>query len=251
MKMRLPLLVLGFLVARTWAGETEPPSLLILPFDAEEPSSQMGEHAADLLAAHLSPYSEAVQIVDRSEFEVIAREKSLAQTGFTDARARDVAKLLGARYVVRGNVRRTRSGYDLTAFLCDTATTQILKSYQSKDSKLAVATQYLAEPLARTLSVPLRALPDLPPEEDPVLQSWMIVGLGAYHQGYPHRASAAFLNILSRQSHPEALFWLARSFSAEGLVENARITYEQFLEKYPRHPRAAEARTLMSRERKP
>jgi len=101
-------------------GETLLPSLVVLPF------ANLGGDPADGYLADGLVDDVVVSLSRLHEILVISRGSGMALRDTTDPQA--IGRALGARYVVRGTLRRAGSRLRITSELCDTETGQVVFS---------------------------------------------------------------------------------------------------------------------------
>jgi len=227
--------------------------VLILPFenatkDKEYDGLEKGIPA--LLTAYLSPYSDAITLIDRDQLEAIAHETALHKEGLTNpADMKKLGKVLQAKFILRGSFTNQGNGIQSRAFLYETDTARLVKSFETESNKshLTLLCQKMAGEVAAFFQTELKPLAELPPETDPEVNLHMIYGLGYFYSGQFHKAFPEFMKILERNpDHALAKFWLGKCFFGAGLKDHAQIEADQFVKKYPQHPKVLEAKQILA-----
>ncbi len=245
------------------AQENETAMVLILAFDNSTGREELDaavEAVPDLMAAFLVSGTHRVRVVDRKVLEKIYEEKSLTWQGILAGEAQLRTGFLSrAKYILRGSlIHRTsihgdpRHGkieaVELHAFLHETATTRLLKSFEARGAPgdLVNICREISSGVATFFQAELPPTEALPLDEDPRKNLLMIHGLSAFHQGRLHDAMTYFFKILQRQPDDEAAkFWLARSFLAGGLEGHAKIELQEFMERFPASDRTRQVKSLL------
>ncbi len=226
-----------------FAQSDDIPVVLMMPFDnatAQQGFDSLKNGIPDLLTAFLSPYQDKVTVIDRGVMEGIFAEKSLSWEGLSDEKSlSQLGKLAQARYVIRGSVSGNGDSLRINAFVYETETTRLLKSFEGVDkaNHLTHLIQEIASDIAgyfKTDMKDVKDLEELPLEEDPAKNLNFIYGLGYYHSGQSELALTYFMKILG--DHPEdelAHYWLGKSFLQAGMGEHAKIEFKKYLKRYP------------------
>ena len=204
------------LLAATAAAATgqQVPTVAVLDLNAFsvslEDASAVGRGIAAMITTELSDRPE-VQIVDRQQIEEVLRRQqvSVGATGVADDAAMQIGRLLGAHYIVTGNVALDPRRARLDLRMIDVETGGIVKSVKEpgeRDDLLG-----LAERIADVLVTDLRV-----PERPTVVQV-----------SVPAPSSLAYSRGLD--------------YERRGRRDRAAAMYRRALELFPQHPQAQAA----------
>jgi TolB-like protein len=237
-------------VAVPAAGETPPPTLLLLPFDnatGDPRLAPLERGLPDLVSATLSRHPGAVRLVERERLDSIVKERSLSwQQYVAQTSVGRIGTLAQARYIARGSFTRAGERLHVQALVYETESTRLVTAAEARGDRTALVplAEELATRIAKTL--PTATTPALPVDDDPERSLLMIQGLGYYYSAQYTRAVPAFMKLLA--GHPDdaaARYWLARSFHEAGLGQHAAVELRVFLRSHPDHVKSAEARELL------
>ena len=201
------------LLAVTAAAATgqQVPTVAVLDLNAFsvslEDASAVGRGIAAMITTELSERPE-VRIVDRQQIEEVLRRQqvSVGATGVADDAAMQIGRLLGAHYIVTGNVALDPRRARLDLRMIDVETGGIVKSVKEpgeRDDLLGLA-ERIAAVLVTDLRVPER--PTVVEVEVPVAASLAYSrGLDYERRGRRDRAAAMFRRALEVfPQHPQA-----------------------------------------------
>ena len=150
-------------VTATAATGQQVPTVAVLDLNAFsvslEDASAVGRGIAAMITTELSERPE-VRIVDRQQIEEVLRRQqvSVGATGVADDAAMQIGRLLGAHYIVTGNVALDPRRARLDLRMIDVETGGIVKSVKEpgdRDDLLALA-ERIADLLVTDLRVPER-----------------------------------------------------------------------------------------------
>jgi tetratricopeptide (TPR) repeat protein len=130
--------------------------------------------------------------------------------------------LLKGSYFVTGNILHIQGN------LFDAESTLLLGSIENENSldDIAKSCNDLAEQIAKQIEKKRNTEP-LIAETHPLVNQYMIEGLGYFYNGAYQRAIPVFMKVLKiNKDNYEARFWLARSYYEAGLLDNARLEFE-------------------------
>jgi TolB-like protein len=244
------LLLCAAAVAGPAAGNPQPPTLLLLPFDnatGDPRLAPLERGIPDLVSAMLSRHSDVVRLVERERLDAIVKERSLSwQQYVAQTSVGRIGILAQARYIARGSFTRAGDRLHVQALVYETESTRLVTAAEARGERAALVplAEELANRIAKTL--PTAIAPGLPVDDDPERSLLMIQGLGYYYSAQYTKAVPAFMKILA--AHPDdavARYWLARSFHEAGLGQHAAVELRAFLRSHPDHVKAAEARDLL------
>ena len=201
-------------VSATAAAGQQVPTVAVLDLNAFsvslEDASAVGRGIAAMITTELSERPE-VRIVDRQQIEEVLRRQqvSVGATGVADDAAMQIGRLLGAHYIVTGNVALDPRRARLDLRMIDVETGGIVKSVKEpgeRDDLLG-----LAERIADLLVTDLRV-----PERPTVVELTI-----------PVAASLAYSRGLD--------------YERQGRRDRAAEMYRRALEVFPQHPHAQAA----------
>ena len=245
---------MGSLALVTPLRASEPPRLIILPFEnltGQRSQDHLREGLADLLTSCLAAHAERVVVLDRSLLADLFAEESLLLEGLLaeGGRASD-GRLEGASHLLLGSFGQ-ENGADLwlRGDLYDLQSTQLLFTARSEGSPEELSDSLcgeLAPALAEGLTEAARPAAALALDQDPTYNRLMILGLGHYYNGRLSEAFPAFLKILRDRPEDEAAhYWLARSFFEAELTGLAAVELENYIARHPQGARRAEVEALL------
>ena len=203
------------LLAATASAATgqEVPTVAVLDLNAFsvslEDASAVGRGIAAMITTELSERPE-VRIVDRQQIEEVLRRQqvSVGATGVADDAAMQIGRLLGAHYIVTGNVALDPRRARLDLRMIDVETGGIVKSVKEpgeRDDLLGLA-ERIADLLVTDLQVPVRTT--VAELEIPVAASLAYSrGLDYERKGRRDRAAEMYrraLEIFAQHPHAQA-----------------------------------------------
>lgn len=195
-------------------GQQPAPTVAVLDLNAFsvtlEDASAVGRGLASMITTELAERPE-VRIVDRQQIEEVLRRQqvSVGATGVADDAAMQIGRLLGAHYIVTGNVALDPRRARLDLRMIDVETGGIVKSVKETGEREDLLG--LAERIAGLLATDLR-VPDRPV---------------TVAQDIPPAASFAYSRGLD--------------YERRGRRDRAAAMYRQALEAFPGHPHAQAA----------
>lgn len=234
-------------------AEGRPLTVAILPFDNASTTARYDVAASavdSLLSASLSIYEE-VALVERRELKQVLGEMTLELSGTVAMEQRhQVGRLLGARILIAGSLSVATEGVTLRAHVIDIETSVILFSDEVSGSMTRLAD--VASELAESLVSALRAHDELVLAADsrPIVHLHFMRGLGHYYGNRYSQAIEEFLNALFLdEDFPEARYWMAQSYSADGAHHHAAIELSRVEKSFPGHNLAKRAAADLKRLR--
>jgi TolA-binding protein len=246
--------VAGFLFALLLAAtpaRAETIKIALLPFD-NALGPKMAELAAampDILTACLTPHSDAVQVLERGMLEGLTGEQAL-QYGTALTKGEKPLRpggLAAASHILRGSLAPHDAGFSLNLMLYDLATQALVASAEAQGGPHDAtdvscrAAKRLVEKLP-DLKNPDITTPTVPADE---AGHWIEVteAMGFYYSGAFEKSIASFMRLAKEHPDDGAMrYWLAMSYLKAGMKDLAEVEFRLFLEKFPRHVRAPEAR---------
>lgn len=197
------------------SGDRAVPTIAVLDFNAfsltpGEDAASVGRGLAAMIATELAERP-AVRVIDRQQVEELIQKRQLGLSGRLDeSQAVQLGQLLGAQYVVVGNVALEPRRARIDLRLLDVATGTIERADRrqgSRDEFLALVEE-IADAFTKDLRLP------------PAAVSTAVLAI-------PAEAALAYSRGLD--------------YERRGMTERAATMYRQALELFPRHEDAAAA----------
>lgn len=199
------------------AAQEAVPTIAVLDFNAfsltpGEDAAAVGRGLASMIATELATRP-TVRIVDRQQVEALVRSRQLGLSGRVDeAQAVQLGQLLGAQYVVVGNVALEPSRARIDLRLLDVATGAIERADRrqgSRDEFLALV-EAVADAFTKDLRLPAAVAPVDVAVPAPAALAYSR-GLDYERRGAPDRAAAMYRRTLELfPGHAAAAAALAR-----------------------------------------
>ncbi|HPS57715.1 MAG TPA: CsgG/HfaB family protein [Spirochaetota bacterium] len=119
----------------------------VLDFSVSDVPRSLGVSAADIISSELTT-SGGIVVVDRKRIASLLKEQELSATGLVDDDKKvEMGRLLAAQYIISGNLSESGRFYQITAYVIDVETSEVVYSYRQKyiNDKFEVAAKNIAK----------------------------------------------------------------------------------------------------------
>jgi tetratricopeptide (TPR) repeat protein len=236
MKIRhIIFLAVAFLVMGSAAARAADNTLVIAPFEGggqDDKYQEFSEGIPELLKACLTPYSDSVVVLERTDLNKITDEQSLRFDGaMNQETVASLGRLYSAGLVLSGSYFVTPDNIlHVQGGLFGAQEGVLRSSIESHGpvGNLVEICNSLAAEISRDIG---SGLPQPPATfSGSEVDHFFLDGLGYYYNGHYSKAISSFMKVLKRdQGNAEARFWLGRSYYESGLKESARIEFKKLL----------------------
>ncbi len=223
------------------ADQLTVPRILIIPFTnstGERDYDALRDGMIDLLTSSFSQF-EDLAVVERENLDQVTQELSLSLSGHIErSQAMNVATLVGANRLITGGFTLVGDQITVNAHVFDVESTHLVASCQlsGKIEQLGKLIDRVARKILASLGLDAKSLRKMPFEKQPKVDLHFIRGLGYYYANLYNHAIAEFMKALDLNADsPEARFWIAKSYYADGAPNHARIELHKFKDQFPAH----------------